>query len=90
MLTALKVLLLAIQLLPSLLDAIAKVEASMPGSGNGASKLEMISAAAKAAYEVDPTIAKEFPLERVLALIGRMATSAVDLFNRTGVFVKRS
>lgn len=82
----LQILKLIISLLPILVDAIKAVESAMPGSGNGAAKLETIRAAIQASYSGASDAIGSFEL--VWPKIQIVIDGLVTAFNKTGAFVK--
>lgn len=70
-------LILAIKLIPVLIDAIRSIEQAIPGSGQGKAKL---SAVLDIITSVEQA-ASALPLEKIISVL-------VGLFNNTGVFKK--
>lgn len=70
-------LLLALKLIPVLIEAIRSIEAAIPGAGQGKAKL---NAVLEIIEHVEQT-ARALPLEKIISTL-------VALFNVTGVFKK--
>lgn len=68
-----------LKLLPAIIDAVKAVEALVPGSGQGASKLQAIREILEAISDQATTLWPE--IQRVIAVI-------VALANKTGIFQK--
>ena len=76
-----KTLLMILQLLPTLIDALKAVEAIWPDAGKGAEKLSLLQ---KIVTEVYPDIEKYWPaVEKAISLL-------VDWFNKNEVAGFRS
>lgn len=69
--------LLALQILPALIQTIQAIEAAIPGNGQGKAKLDAVIQIMQA---VNDTV-KQLPLEQIISTL-------VNLFNATGVFKK--
>lgn len=82
----LQILKLTISLLPLLVDAIKTIEAAMPGSGNGAAKLEALRVLLQSSYTGATDAFGTF--EQVWPKIQDVAGGLVAAFNKTGVFSK--
>lgn len=77
---------LIISLLPLLVDAIKTIEAAMPGSGNGAAKLEAVRVLVQASYTGASDVIGNF--EQVWPKIQDVIGGIVAAFNKTGAFSK--
>lgn len=70
-------LILAIKLIPVLIDAIRSIEAAIPGNGQGKAKLAAVLDIITSVEQA----ASALPLEKIISVL-------VGLFNTTGVFKK--
>lgn len=74
-----KYVLLIIQMIPSIIDIIKKVEELYPESGAGAAKLQLVKEMLEAAYD---NVTEAWPqIEKIVAVI-------VEFANRFGIFKK--
>lgn len=70
---------LILQLIPIILEIIKAVEAQIPESGMGKEKLQFIK---------DVLISTIPKVEEILGVVEKIVSSAVTLYNSTGVFKK--
>ena len=70
-------LLMALKLIPVLIEAIRSIEAAIPGSGQGKAKLDAVLNI----IETVEKTATQLPLQAIISTL-------VTLFNATGVFKK--
>lgn len=80
-------LLLVMQMLPAIIRAVTDIEAIMPQSGLGATKLQLIVQGVTIAYaDLSASLKNVPPLEKVILFIEKYASFVVGVFNQTGVF----
>ena len=73
-------------LLPLIIEAVRAVEAAMPGSGQGASKLALIRQAVQATYDLVADATPQF--EAVWPALEKTIAAVVATFNALGEFKK--
>jgi hypothetical protein len=75
-------LILVLQMVPHLIDAMIAIEKAVQQSGAGASKLQLIRDVVAAVNEQE----KNLPLDKIMPLIEKFAGLFVSLMNRLGIF----
>lgn len=80
------ILKLIISLLPLLIDAIKAIEAAMPGTGKGATKLAAVQSIVESAYKASSDALP--PFEDIVPVLQKTVESIIAGFNVTGVFAK--
>ena len=83
-----KTLLLAIKLLPLVLDVVRAVEAAIPLPGQGKKKLDFVLDILKTAYEGSAELRGQFAWQGLVAIVLPMIARIVDLHNALGLFQK--
>ena len=83
-----KTLLLAIKLLPLVLEVVRAVEAAIPLPGQGKKKLDLVLDVIKSAYDASTDLTASFSYEKLVALVVPMIAKIVDLHNVLGLFQK--
>jgi hypothetical protein len=73
-----------IKIFPLVVQLVRAFEDAVPAGGQGAAKGEALKALVAGIYEEAGD--NLLPVDKVLALIGKMATTIVALFKKTGVF----
>lgn len=82
-------LLIVLQMLPLVLDAVRAVEQAIPLPGQGRKKLDLVLDILRTAYEggvVD--VAREFSWQKLVTIVVPMIARIVDLHNELGLFQK--
>lgn len=80
-----KIILLLVQLIPALIEALKAIEAAIPGSGKGAEKLAMVRSVLEAGWQFSKG---EIPFNEAWPAIEKAIGALVAGFNRLGVFQK--
>ena len=83
-----KTLLLAIKLLPLVLEVVRAVEAAIPLPGQGKKKLDLVLDVIKSAYDASTDLTASFSYEKLVTLVVPMIARIVDLHNALGLFQK--
>ena len=83
-----KTLLLAIKLLPLVLEVVRAVEAALPLPGQGKKKLDLVLDVIKSAYDASTDLTASFSYEKLVTLVVPMIARIVDLHNALGLFQK--
>ena len=83
-----KTLLLAIKLLPLVLEVVRAVEAALPLPGQGKKKLDLVLDVIKSAYDASTDLTASFSYEKLVTLVVPMIARIVDLHNALGMFQK--
>lgn len=71
---------------PYLIDAMKTVEAALPGSGNGQSKLALVRSMVEGVFETVNDLTIKF--DDAWPAINKVITATVAAFNASGVFKK--
>lgn len=82
-------LLIVLQMLPLVLDAVRAVEQAIPLPGQGKKKLDLVLDILRSAYDggvVD--VARDFSWQKLVAIVVPMITRIVDVHNELGLFQK--
>lgn len=75
-----------IKLIPGLLDAIRHVEEAIPLPSSGQQKLNLLLEIIHAFYDAEESVRKDFPWEKLAALVTATAARIVTAFNALGLF----
>ncbi|MCC6363073.1 MAG: hypothetical protein IT165_06080 [Bryobacterales bacterium] len=82
-------LLIVLQMLPLVLDAVRAVEQAIPLPGQGKRKLDLVLDILRTAYDggvVD--VAREFSWQKLVTIVVPMIARIVDVHNELGLFQK--
>src|SRR5689334_10762050 len=82
--TAIKYILFAIQLVPTIIEAARKLQELLP-QGSGPTKLKAITEAVSAVAKAEPTaVTKELPVEKTISIVQNVTSAVVDVLKPTG------
>ena len=81
-----KTLLLAIKLLPLVLEVVRAVEAAIPLPGQGKKKLDFVLDILKTAYEGSAELHGQFAWQGLVAIVLPMISRIVNFHNELGLF----
>jgi hypothetical protein len=82
------ILLVVLKLMPSILAAVKAIEAAIPVSGAGKTKLELVLGVIEEVFSQTTSLSKEIPWETLKPIISGNVSLMVDALNNTGVFAK--
>lgn len=87
--TKMTTLVLIVRLLPAIIETIKRLEETMPQSGLGGRKLDLIIQGIVIAYQEFGGFLKDVPaLDKVTSFVTKYVGYAVGVFNDVGVFKK--
>ena len=75
-----------IKLLPGLVEAIRHVEEAIPLPSTGQQKLNLLLEIIRVFYDAEESVRKDFPWEKLAALVTAAAARIVTAFNALGLF----
>lgn len=81
-------ILLALKILPLLLEVIKAAEGFLQSPKSGADKLDLVKGVVSSAYDLFGDQIKEVPKEQALSLITSLTSVIVGIANKVGVFKK--
>lgn len=73
-------------LIPTILETVKAVEAAIPVSGQGKQKFDLVMSTVESAYKLATDTLPAF--EQMAPAIGTAISSAVAVFNASGIFKK--
>jgi len=74
------------QLIPVIIKAVIQIEESIPLSGVGVTKIDLLVNILKAFYDAEESIRKEFPWDKLKSIIMSAVSIIVTAFKSLGIF----
>lgn len=81
-------LLLSLQLLPVVIEAVTSIERTNMPKGSGKDKLALVVGAVDSVLSNDAVTGLKIPKVQVIALVTNLVNMVVKTFNASGVFAK--
>jgi len=75
-----------LRLFPALLAAVRGLEEAIPLPAAGKTKLDLLVAIIRTAYDAEEAIRKEIPWDRLVAIVTTAVKVIVEAFNALGIF----